>query len=50
MTELLLTLAALGASIWLMVEGAEKITEALQRLSFRFGIATFAAVSGYLPS
>lgn len=48
MTALLLSLTALGASVWLMVEGAEKITEALQRLSVRFGIASFAA--GYLLS
>lgn len=44
----LLTLAAFGFGIWLMVEGAEKFTEGLLRTSVRFGIATF--VLGYLVS
>jgi cation:H+ antiporter len=44
----LLTLAAFGFSIWLMVEGAEKFTEGVLRTSVRFGIATF--VLGYLVS
>lgn len=48
MLQLILSLAAFGASVWLMVEGAEKFTEGLLRLSVRLGVATF--VLGYLLS
>lgn len=46
--QLILSLAAFGVSVWLMVEGAEKFTEGLLRLSVRLGVGTF--ILGYLLS
>lgn len=43
-----LTFGAFVLSIWLMVEGAEKFTEGMLRMSVRMGIGTF--VLGYLVS
>jgi hypothetical protein len=46
--QLTLSILAFGAGVWLMVEGAEKFTEGVLRLSTRLGVATF--VLGYLLS
>lgn len=46
--QLTLSILAFGAGVWLMVEGAEKFTEGVLRLSARLGVATF--VLGYLLS
>ena len=46
--QLVLSLVAFGVSVWLMVEGAEKFTEGLLRLSVRLGVATF--ILGYVLS
>jgi Ca2+/Na+ antiporter len=48
LTALLLAGVAFVASIWLMVEGAEKLTESFLRLSITFGASTF--VLGYILS
>jgi cation:H+ antiporter len=45
---LLLAGVAFVASIWLMVEGAEKLTESFLRLSITFGVSTF--LLGYILS
>ena len=47
-TALLLTGVAFVASIWLMVEGAEKLTESFLRISITFGVSTF--LLGYILS
>lgn len=47
-TALLLAGVAFVASIWLMVEGAEKLTESFLRISITFGVSTF--LLGYLLS
>jgi cation:H+ antiporter len=47
-TALLLAGAAFVASIWLMVEGAEKLTESFLRISISFGVSTF--LLGYVLS
>ena len=46
--QLIVSLVAFGVSVWLMVEGAEKFTEGLLRLSLRLGVGTF--ILGYLLS
>ena len=48
LTALVLAIVAFVASIWLMVEGAEKLTESFLRLSITFGASTF--VLGYVLS
>jgi cation:H+ antiporter len=48
MTVLLLAGVGFVVSIWLMVEGAEKLTESFLRMSITFGVSTF--LLGYLLS
>ena len=47
-TALLVAGAAFVVSIWLMVEGAEKLTESFLRISIAFGVSTF--LLGYVLS
>ena len=47
-TALLLAGIAFAGSIWLMVEGAEKLTEGFLCLSITFGVSTF--LLGYILS
>jgi cation:H+ antiporter len=47
-TALLLASVTFVASIWLMVEGAEKLTESFLRISITFGVPTF--LLGYVLS